>query len=500
MSSFASHLKDPSLVVGKAYINGEWVSSALHKHFEVRNPSTDQVIGSLPESTPEDLAYATRAADAAFLLWRTQSGRQRGRLLRNLADLITENKDDISKVITMENGKSRADAEAEVISAAGYFEWYSEEAPRLYGDIVPHSQPGARIQILKQPIGVCGLITPWNYPLAMAARKLAPALASGCTAILKSDGNAPYSANTLAVLAERAGIPKGVLNILTALDNTPELGLALCESDIIKKVSFTGSTRVGKLLAKQSASTLKKLSLELGGNAPFIIFEDADLDIAISSAIVAKFKVSGQTCVCANRIYVHESLYEEFARRLVEEVSKFKVGDASSDPSVTHGPLTISPDKVEQHIQDALSKNATLLCGGKRLSSLGGKNFFEPTVLGDVDETMIITQEETFGPVAPLLKFKTEDEVVKRANSIDVGLGSYIMTNDLNRAHRVQERLEFGMVAINTGAIADWAAPFGGIKHSGMGCEGSKYGVDDYMVLKAVITGGINTAYTRHDD
>ncbi|RBR18279.1 hypothetical protein FVER53590_25044 [Fusarium verticillioides] len=327
----------------------------------------------------------------------------------------------------------------------------------------------------------------------MAARKVAAALAAGCTVVLKTDGVTPFSGNVLGVLAERAGLPKGVLNVVTALDNTPKLGLALCESDVVKKVSFTGSTRVGKILMKQSADTLKKLSLELGGNAPFIVFDDADLETAVSSAIIAKFKVTGQTCVCANRIYVQEGVYEEFSKRLIEEVAKFKVGNGA-DPSVTHGPMTTSVGKVEEHVKDALNKKATLLFGGRRLHDLG-KNFFQPTVLGDVDDTMAVTFEETFGPLAALTKFKTEDEVIARANKSDVGLASYIMTNNLARSHRVQEKLEFGMVAINTGVISDWAAPFGGVKHSGMGREGSKYGVDDYMVLKTIVTGGINTVY-----
>ncbi|UPK91499.1 hypothetical protein LCI18_002434 [Fusarium solani-melongenae] len=493
MASIASTLNDASLVADKSYINGEWVASVSGQTFEVRNPATDRVIGTAPESTVDDLNKAIQAASDAFPLWRAQSGRQRGRILRKLADLIAENKVDIGKVITAENGKAKPDAEGEALFSAGFFEWFAEEAPRLYGDVVPHAQPNARIQILKQPVGVCGLITPWNFPMAMAARKIAAALASGCTVVVKTDGVTPYSGNLLAVLAERAGVPKGVLNIVTALNNTPKLGLALCESDTVKKISFTGSTRVGKILMKQSADTLKKLSLELGGNAPFIVFDDADLETAVASAVIAKFKVSGQTCVCANRIYVQEGIYDQFAKRLVEEVSRFKVGNGT-DASVTHGPMTTSVEKVEEHVKDAIGKNATVLLGGQRLPDLG-KNFFQPTILGDVNDTMAVTYEETFGPLAALTKFKTEDEVIARANKSEVGLASYVMTTNLARSHRVQERLEFGMVAINTGVIADWAAPFGGVKHSGMGREGSKYGVDDYMVLKTIVTGGINTVY-----
>ncbi|KAF5686241.1 succinate-semialdehyde dehydrogenase (NADP+) [Fusarium circinatum] len=492
MSSLASTLKDPSLLVeSRPFINGEWPTFATSQAFPVYNPATNTIIGLAPECTVDDVNSAISAASEAFPLWRAQSGRQRAEIIRKIAELVVEHKSDIAKIITAENGKAKADAEGEVMFSAGFFEWFAEEAPRLCGDVVPHSQPNSRIQVIKQPVGVCGLITPWNFPLAMAARKVAAALAAGCTVVLKTDGVTPFSGNVLGVLAERAGLPKGVLNIVTALDNTPKLGLALCESDVVKKISFTGSTRVGKILMKQSADTLKKLSLELGGNAPFIVFDDADLETAVSSAIIAKFKVTGQTCVCANRIYVQEGIYDQFSERLIEEVGQFKVGNGA-DPSVTHGPMTTSVDKVEEHVKDALKKKATLLLGGQRLPDLG-KNFFQPTVLGDVDDTMAVTYEETFGPLAALTRFKTEDEVIARANKSDVGLASYIMTNNLARSYRVQERLEFGMVAINTGVISDWAAPFGGVKHSGMGREGSKYGVDDYMVLKTIVTGGINT-------
>lgn len=457
MSSIASALKDSSLIVEKCFINNQWISSSSSNTFQVFDPATNQPIGSVPECTVKDLNVAIQAASDAFPLWRAQSGRQRAKIIRKIADLIVHHKDDIARIITAENGKAKTDAEGEVLSSAGFFEWFAEEAPRIYGDVVPHSQPNARIQVMKQPVGVCGLITPWNFPLAMAARKVAAALAVGCTVVVKTDGVTPFSGNVLGVLAERAGLPKGVLNIVTALENTPELGLAMCESDIVKKISFTGSTRVGKILMKQSADTLKKLSLELGGNAPFIVFDDADVETAVSSAVIAKFKVSGQTCVCANRIYVQEGIYDTFAKLLVEEVSKFKVGNGAN-ASVTHGPLTISVDKVEEHVQDALSKKATLLFGGKRLPDLGN-NFFQPTVLGDVTDEMNVTYQETFGPLAALIRFKTEDEVIQRANRSEVGLASYIMTTDLSRSYRVQERLEFGMVALNTGVIADWAAP-----------------------------------------
>lgn len=493
MAPLASSLQDPSLLIEKAYINGEWVSSKSGETFEVWNPATDEVLGSCPESNLDDLNDAIAAAEAAFPLWRAQSGRARARILRKWFDLITASKVDIGAIITAENGKAKPDAEGEAVFTAGFFEWFAEEAPRLYGDVVPHSNPTSRTTILKQPIGVCGLILPWNFPMAMGARKIAAALAAGCTVVAKSDGLTPFSSNTLALLGERAGLPKGVLNIVTSLKNTPKLGLAMCESDVIKKISFTGSTRVGKLLMKQSASTLKKLSLELGGNAPFIVFDDADIKTAVQSALIAKFKVTGQTCVCANRIYVQEGIYDEFAKQFVEGVKGFRVGPGT-DPNVTHGPLTTSVAKVEEHVQDAVSKKAKVLLGGNRLPNIGN-NFFELTVLGDVDDTMVVSSEETFGPLAAITKFKTEDEVIKRANSVEVGLASYLMTTDLNRYHRVTERLEFGMVAVNTGVIADHGAPFGGVKHSGFGREGSKYGCDDYLVHKTIVTGGIDTKY-----
>lgn len=457
MASFASSLKDPSLLVEKAYINGQWVPSVSSKTFQVRNPATGEVIGSCPESNTEDLNAAIEAASAAFSTWRAQSGRARGRILRKLYELIVENAVDIGKIITAENGKAKGDAEGEAMFAAGFFEWFAEEAPRLYGDVIPHSNPSMRTQVVKQPVGVCGLITPWNFPMAMGARKMAAALAAGCTIVLKSDGVTPFSSNVLAVLAERAGLPKGVFNVVTATENTPQLGLAMCESETVKKISFTGSTRVGKLLMRQSSDTLKKLSLELGGNAPFIVFDDADIETAVTSALASKFKVSGQTCVCANRIYVQEGVYDRFAKRLVEEASKFRVG-RGTDEGVTHGPLTIGVAKIEEHVQDAVEKKASVLLGGKRIPSLGD-NFFDLTIVGDVDDSMKVMSEETFGPLAALSKFKTEDEVIARANKVDVGLASYVMTSDLSRYYRVSEKLEFGMVAINTGVISDSAAP-----------------------------------------
>lgn len=456
MSNFSA-LKDPSLVNQNNYINGEWTPSRSGTTFGVVNPADNKVIGHAPESTEEDLQDAIDAASKAFPSWRMLSGRQRGRILTKIFLLLQENKQDLGKIILAENGKSQSDAEGEVLFAAGFFEWFAEEASRTYGTIIPHSNASFRTQVVKQPVGVCGLITPWNFPLAMGARKVAAALAAGCTIVLKSDGLTPFSSTALALLCERAGVPKGVFNVVNSLEGTPKLGLAMCESPIVKKISFTGSTRVGKLLMKQSADTLKKLSLELGGNAPFIVFDDADVEVAVAAALASKFKVTGQTCVCANRIYVQDKIYDQFSKRLVQEVAKFKVGDGR-DPTVTHGPLTTGTSRVEEQIKDAVAKNARVLLGGKKMTSLGDK-FHELTVLGDVSDSASIATEETFGPIAALFRFTTEDEVVDKANTSDVGLASYVMTTDLARFHRVSERLEYGMVACNTGVISDAAAP-----------------------------------------
>ncbi|GAP93112.1 putative succinate-semialdehyde dehydrogenase [Rosellinia necatrix] len=493
---FVSSLKDPGLFVDKNFVDGSWVVSKSNATFNVYNPASEDLIGTCPESTTDDLQNAIQAASGAFPTWRAQSGRQRGRILRRIFELLVENKADLGAIITAENGKAKGDAEGEVLFSASFFEWFSEEAPRIYGDVIPHTNPNHRTHVIKQPVGVCGLIVPWNFPMAMAARKVAAALAAGCTVVVKSDGLTPFSMNALAMISERAGLPKGVLNVVTSLDNTPQLGLAMCESDIVKKISFTGSTRVGKILMRQSSSTLKKLSLELGGNAPFIVFDDADLELAIQSVLVSKFKVTGQTCVCANRIYVQDGIYDRFSTRLVEEVKKFRVGNGA-DAAVTHGPLTTGVAKVEEHVNDAVAKNAKILLGGKRLHHIG-KNFFELTILGDVNSSMKVALEETFGPLAALIRFSSEDEAIDAANRPEVGLASYVMTSNLARTHRVSERLEFGMVAVNTGVISDAPAPFGGVKHSGMGREGSKYGIDDYITIKMVVTGGIDTVYSPH--
>ncbi|KAJ3960568.1 hypothetical protein N0V92_002762 [Colletotrichum tropicale] len=370
-----------------------------------------------------------------------------------------ENKTDLATLITWENGKAKADAAGEVVFAASFLEWFAEEAGRIYGDVIPHSNPNMRVSVLKEPVGVCGLITPWNFPAAMVTRKLAPALAAGCTVVVKTAGETPFTANAVMQLGQRAGVPKGVVNIISALENTPEIGATLCQSDIVRKISFTGSTRVGKLLMQQSSQTLKKMSLELGGNAPFLVFEDADLDLAVAGVIASKFKSSGQTCVCANRVFVQEGIHKAFVSKLKEEMSKFKVGHGF-DEEVTHGPLVSAEaaQRVESLVHDAVQGGGCVEIGGKARPDLG-PNFFEPTVITNLKPNMRILEEEIFGPVAPILSFETEEEVVDAANRCDVGLASYIFTNDLNRATRVSELLQFGMVALNTGVISDAAAP-----------------------------------------
>lgn len=401
------------------------------------------------------------------------------------------NHEDISTLITWENGKPIADARAETTYAANFFEWFSEEAPRVYGNTIASSVPGNRVWTIKEPVGVCGLITPWNFPAAMITRKIGPALAAGCTVVCKSPGETPFTSLAIAELAHRAGIPPGVVNIITALENTPEVGEVLTTHPTIRKVSFTGSTPVGKLLMKQCSSTLKKLSLELGGNAPFIVFDDADVDLAVAGAISSKFRSSGQTCVCANRIFVQRGIYEEFSQKFAAKVRDFKVGNGFQD-GVTHGPLIHhrAIDKADHHVRDAERKGAKILVGGQKMPDLG-ENFFQPTVLTGMTQEMAMASEETFGPVAGLFPFDTEDEVVKLANSTVVGLAGYFFSRDLARVHRVAEHLEVGMVGVNTGIISDPASPFGGVKESGFGREGSLYGIGEYQVTKMVTYGGM---------
>ncbi|KAK5323878.1 succinate semialdehyde dehydrogenase NADP+ linked [Exophiala xenobiotica] len=494
-------LKDPSLFIEKAYINGEWVGNASRHTFNVNStsnpvfasssslndldPVTDEVLGVCPELSKAETEAAIAAASTAFEWFRATSARERSRLLRKWYELVTANKDDLAVLITLENGKALVDANAEVAYAASFLEWFSEEAPRSYGDLIPATVAGNQVFTIKEPVGVCGLIT----PLALHWPRDAPS----------SSSRQPFTVNALAELANRAGIPKGVINVVTALSNTVEVGHTLTSSPLVHKISFTGSTRVGKLLMRQCAeTTLKKVSLELGGNAPFIVFSDADIDAAIDGLIISKFRGSGQTCVCANRIFVHQSVYDEFAAKLAAYVrNHFKVGDSLSTSDITHGPLIhqAAVQKVESHVKDAVSKGAIVLTGGARLPALG-PNFFAPTVLSNMHDSMQLASEETFGPVAGLFSFQTETEVIRRANQTEVGLAGYLFSRDVQRVWRVARALEIGMVGINTGVISDAAAPFGGVKSSGFGREGSKYGMDEYLTTKMIALGG-NTIASR---
>ncbi|KAF2151934.1 succinic semialdehyde dehydrogenase [Myriangium duriaei CBS 260.36] len=484
-------LNDKSLLKSQAFVNGKWVGAKSGKTFEVTDPATMKPIGTMPDFDKEDTELAIKAAEEAFVSFRKTTARERAKMLRKWYQLMMDNADDLAKLITWENGKPLADAKGEVAYAANFFEWFSEEAPRAYGDTISATVAGNRVFTIKEPVGVCGLITPWNFPAAMITRKIGPALAAGCTVVAKSPGETPFTAAALAELSVRAGIPPGVVNVVTALKNTAEVGETLTTSETIRKVSFTGSTGVGKLLMKQSASTLKKLSFELGGNAPFIVFDDADLETAVNGAIACKFRSSGQTCVCANRIYVQSGIYDKFADAVAEKVKGFKVG-GGYDEGVTHGPLIHdrAVSKVQQHVDDAVKQGGKVLVGGKAMPDQG-ENFFQPTVIRDMSPKMKLHSEETFGPVAGLFKFDTEAEVVKLANAAEVGLAGYFYSNDVQRVYRIAEALEVGMVGVNTGLISDPAAPFGGVKQSGFGREGSKYGIEEYMITKMVTLGGM---------
>ncbi|CEF72870.1 succinate semialdehyde dehydrogenase [Fusarium graminearum PH-1] len=488
----APSARDPSLFKQDVcYVNGKWVKAKSGKTFKVNDPSTGDLIGTCPEFDSKDAQLAIRAAADAFPSFRNKTGRERSKLLRAWYEQMTANAEDIAKLITWENGKPMADAKGETTYAANFLEWFSEEAPRVYGDTIPSSVPGNRVWTLKEPVGVCGLITPWNFPAAMITRKIGPALAAGCTVVAKAPAETPFTSLALAELAHRAGIPKGVVNVVTSHENTPELGELLTSDPTIRKVSFTGSTNVGKLLMKQSAGTLKKLSMELGGNAPFIVFDDADADAAVAGAITSKFRSSGQTCVCANRIYVQRGIYDEFVSKFTEKVKSFNVGHGF-DQGVTHGPLIHDKaiEKVEAHVKDAEKKGGKVTIGGKRLSDLGS-NFYAPTVIRDMTPEMDMASQETFGPVAGLFPFETEEEVVKMANNTEVGLAGYFFSRDLERVHRIAEALEVGMVGVNTGLISDAAAPFGGVKESGFGREGSLYGISEYQITKMITYGGM---------
>ena len=474
-------IENKALFKSECFINGKWIKSINKEVIKVNNPANQEIIGEVPKCGAKETNIAINAANNAWENWKNKSAKDRSLILKKWFELIMYNQKDLAKIMTLEQGKPFSESFGEISYGASFVELYAEEAKRIYGDTIPDPLLDRRTIVIKQPVGVVAAITPWNFPSSMITRKCAPALAVGCPVVIKPASQTPFSALALGVLAEQAGIPKGVINIITG--SAKEIGKELSSNPLIRKLSFTGSTEIGKQLLSQCASTVKKVSMELGGHAPFIVFEDADIDEAVNGAIQSKFRNTGQTCVCANRIYVQEGVYDEFARKLADAVNKMKVGDGFEN-DVTVGPLIsdAAVDKVEDHISDALGKGATLLSGGKK-HSLGGK-FFEPTVLTDVNKKMKITQEETFGPVAPLFKFSNEEDVIEQANDTIFGLASYFYARDLSRVWRVAEALEYGMVGINTGLISTEVAPFGGIKQSGLGREGSHYGMDDFMELK----------------
>jgi len=484
VTDLRSILKDPSLLVSKAYVAGEWIDAEDGKTFDVTNPARGDVICKVPDLSRKDTARAIAAADKARHEWAARTGKERAAILRKWADLCMANQDDLGAILTAEMGKPLSEAKGEIAYGAGYIEWFGEEAKRIYGETIPGHQRDKRITVIKQPIGVAASITPWNFPNGMIARKVAPALAAGCGFVARPAAETPLSALALAVLAERAGVPAGVFSVITS-KRSSEIGKEFCENPAIRKLTFTGSTEVGRILLRQAADQVLKCSMELGGNAPFIVFDDADLDKAVEGAMISKFRNNGQTCVCANRIYVQAGVYDAFAAKLAEAVKKLNIGDGLKD-GITTGPL-INQDaveKVEEHIADVLAGGGKVVTGGKR-HSLGG-TFFEPTVVTGVTPDMKVATEETFGPLAPLFKFDTEEEVVRRANDTIFGLASYFYARDIGRITRVQEALEYGMVGVNTGLISTEVAPFGGVKQSGLGREGSHHGIEDYMELKYI--------------
>ena len=477
-------LADPDLLRGEAHVDGAWTAAAGGARFDVTNPARGDVIASVADCTAEDARRAIAAAEAARPAWAALTAKERAAILRRWHGLIVDAADDLAAILTAEMGKPLAEAKGEIMYGASFIEWFAEEGKRVYGETVPGHQPDKRILVLKQPIGVVASITPWNFPNAMIARKVAPALAAGCTFVAKPAEDTPLSALAMAVLAERAGMPKGVFNVVPASDGA-EIGREFCENATVRKISFTGSTEVGRILLRQSADQIKKASMELGGNAPFIVFDDADVDAAVEGAMVSKYRNNGQTCVCANRIYVQAGVYDEFARKLAERAQGLRLGDGFEE-GVTTGPLINADalEKVEAHIADAVGKGAEVLTGGNRAAQ--GGTFFEPTVLTGVTASMAVAREETFGPVAPLFRFEDEADVIAQANDTIHGLASYFYARDLGRVWRVAEALEYGMVGVNTGLISTETAPFGGVKQSGLGREGSRHGIDDYLEMKYV--------------
>ena len=481
-------LKDPQLFRDRAYVNGAWVESDNRKRIDVDNPAEGTILGSVPDMGGAETRRAIEAANAALPAWRALPAKERSRILRKWFDLMIANAEDLALLLTTEQGKPLAEAKGEIVYGASFVEWFAEEAKRVYGDVIPSPTNDRRLIVIKQPIGVCAAITPWNFPNAMITRKVSPGLAAGCTFVLKPAEQTPFSALALAELAERAGIPKGVLNIVTG--DPVAIGKELCANPIVRKVTFTGSTEVGRILMRQSADTIKKLSLELGGNAPFIVFDDADLDAAAEGALASKYRNAGQTCVCANRIYVQDKVYDAFAAKIGERIKALKVGKGT-EAGVTIGPLIDAQGlaKVEEHVADAVAKGAKVVMGGKR-SALGGR-FYEPTLLTEMKPDMKVAREETFGPVAPLFRFKDDAEAIAFANDTEFGLCAYFYSRDVGRIFRAAEALEAGIVGANVGIISTEVAPFGGVKQSGLGREGSKYGIEEFLELKYIALGGI---------
>ena len=482
------NIKNKALLKDQCYINGEWMGANDGSSSEVTNPANSERLGSLPNCGADETILAITAANEAQKIWAKTDAKERSSVLKNLHHLMLENQMDLATIITLEGGKPISESLGEIAYAASFFEWFSEEAKRVYGDLIPGHQYDRRTLVIKQPIGVVGCITPWNFPSAMLARKIAPAIAVGCSVVAKPAPETPFSATAMAYLSELAGVPKGIFNVVTG--DAEKIGSAMTSHKDVKKITFTGSTAVGKHLLKASADSVKKVSLELGGHAPFIVFGDANLEAAVEGAVIAKYRNSGQTCVCANRIYVQSSIYDDFSQRFTEKASELVVGNGL-DESTQQGPLISKNaiEKVSNHIEDAKNSGAIITTGGNP-HSLGGL-FFEPTVLTGVSDEMLISKEETFGPVAPIFSFETEQEVIERANNTPYGLAAYFYTNDLAKSWRVSEQLDYGMVGLNTGIISTEMAPFGGVKESGIGREGSKYGVDDYLEIKYVSLAGI---------
>ena len=481
-------IKNQSLFIEKAYIDGRWVDADDKSTLDVINPVNQEIIGQVPNCGAEETNVAINAAAEAQKKWQKYPAKEKASILRDFYDLLCSNQDDLAKILTYEQGKPLAEAIGEIAYSASFIEWFAEEAKRVYGDLIPGHMHDRRTLVIKQPVGVVASITPWNFPSAMLARKVGPALATGCSLVCKPAKQTPFSALAFAYLAEEAGVPKGLLNVLTG--NAQTIGKALTDSEVVRKLTFTGSTEIGKMLLKECANTVKRVSMELGGHAPFIVFEDADIEAAIQGAIAAKYRNSGQTCVCANRIYVHKDVYEEFSKGFTKEAGKLKTGQGF-DPSTDQGPLIdeAALAKVEEHVADAKNHGGQIVLGGQP-HELGGL-FYKPTVIKDANDQMLVSYEETFGPVAPLFSFSSEEEVIERANNTPFGLASYFYTRDLAKSWRVSEQLEYGIVGLNTGIISTEMAPFGGIKESGMGREGSKYGIDDYLEIKYVSLAGI---------